>query len=160
VLLVQTFEDLQQKIRDSLGGYDPDELAREAAAGGDADPLMEVLEPTIVAVDVVMSELVKQVKVECFERGELLERCRTHFLAMFAHMATALFASQGLLRGVNERGEGLESTVGPLREEHRLAVQKIAALELELKSANERMLAVEAVLEYPLTISLGNSHDL
>jgi len=61
VLLVQTFEDLQQKIRDSLGGYDPDELAREAAAGGDADPLMEVLEPTIVAVDVVMSELVKQV---------------------------------------------------------------------------------------------------
>jgi len=64
---------------------------------------------------------------------------------MFAHMATALFASQGLLRGVHERGEGLESTVGPLREEHRLAVQKIAALELELKSANERMLAMEAV---------------
>lgn len=108
---------------------------------------MEVLEATIVGVDMVLSEVVKQVQLACLERAELIDRCRKHFLAMFAHMATALFTSQAQLRGVHERGEGLEVTIGPLREEHKLAVQKIAALELELKSANERMVAMEAVLK-------------
>ncbi|KAJ1480845.1 hypothetical protein T484DRAFT_1809513 [Baffinella frigidus] len=139
--------DLQQKIRESLGGYDPDKVARDAAEEGDADSLMEVLEATIVGVDMVLSEVVKQVQLACLERAELIDRCRKHFLAMFAHMATALFTSQAQLRGVHERGEGLEVTIGPLREEHKLAVQKIAALELELKSANERMVAMEAELD-------------
>jgi hypothetical protein len=154
LLLVQSFDDLQRKIRESLGGDDPDRLAREAAEAGDAEGVMAVLEPSIFAVDMVMGELVKQVQVECWERGELLERSRRHFLAMFAHAATALQVSQGATHGLRERAESLQGALEPLREEHALTVQRVAALGLELQVSLALALALSLALSLVLSLSL------
>lgn len=93
---------------------DVEVLAKEAAQEADPDRVVSLLEPKIYVIDVVMAELVKQVmpnklfptvsfpsreplrletmqvQVGCAERGELLEKCRQHFLSMFSITAMAL----------------------------------------------------------------------
>lgn len=49
----------------NYGGLDVETLASEAAREADSDRVVSLLEPKIYVIDVVMAELVKQVKWEC-----------------------------------------------------------------------------------------------
>jgi len=126
---------------------DVEVLAKEAAQEADPDRVVSLLEPKIYVIDVVMAELVKQVQVGCAERGELLEKCRQHFLSMFSITAMALGEVDSRYRTQMEKSASLEATVGPLQTECALAVQKIASMDLDLKAAQETVAGVEEELE-------------
>ena len=147
LLLLQTLQEMEASIQESLGGHQPEVLAMEAAQDADANRVMEILEPKIYSVDVVMSELVKQVGVACQERGQLLETCRTHFLAMMSISAAALSSLSTLCDQLHSECEALKQRLEPLEEEYKHAVEKIMAVELELKTSNEMVAMREAELE-------------
>ena len=147
LLLLQTLQEMEASIRQSLGGHRPEELAMEAAQDADANRVMEILEPKIYSVDVVMSELVKQVGVACQERGQLLETCRTHFLAMMSISAAALGSLSTLCDQLHGECEALKQRLEPLEDEYKHAVEKIMAVELELKTSNEMVAMRELELE-------------
>lgn len=50
------------------------------------------LQPEYYAMDTVMVELVRQVGMQCKERGELLEMCRKKFIDCFSTVALCLQA--------------------------------------------------------------------
>jgi len=147
LLLLQTLQEMEASIRESLGGRHPEELAMDAAQDADANRVMEILEPKIYSVDVIMSELVKQVGVGCQERGQLLETCRTHFLAMMSISAAALGSLSTLCDRLQNECGALQQRLGPLEDEYQHAVQKISALELELKTAEKMVAMREEELE-------------
>eukprot|EP00960_Hanusia_phi_P043627 756160-Hanusia_phi.AAC.1 len=147
IQLSDSLHKMEETIRQNLNGEDAEDLARLAANAADADQVMSLLEPKIYAVDVVMLELVRQVKMHCLERGVLLERCRLHFLNMFSIAAVTMNECLARFKTEQERAGGLASKVAPLEENYKLAVQKISALELELQTANELAQARENDLE-------------
>jgi arsenate reductase-like glutaredoxin family protein len=147
ILLMQALEEMQTSIRDSLGGAHPDEIAMDAAKNGDANLVMEVLEPKIYSVDVILNELVKQVGVGCQERGQLLEACRTHFLAMMSISAAAMSNLSALCDKLQAECDTLQQRLGPLDVGHQHAVHKISALELELQESKNMVKTKESELE-------------
>ena len=147
VLLLQALQEMEASICSSLGGAHPDEIAMDAAKNADANLVMEVLEPKIYSVDVILNELVKQVGVGCQERGQLLEACRTHFLAMMSISAEAMGTLSSLCSQLQEKCDGLQQRLGPLDIEHQHAVHKLSALELELQEAKNMVKAKDSELE-------------
>jgi hypothetical protein len=147
IQLMHTLQEMEASICDSLGGHHPDELAMEAARNADAQLVMEILEPKIYSVDVILNELVKQVGIGCQERGQLLDTCRTHFLAMMSISAAALGSLSTLCGQLQEECTGLQHRIGPLDDEHSRAVQKISSLEIQLTESKDLVAMREAELE-------------
>mmetsp|Transcript_34329 Transcript_34329/g.107623 ORF Transcript_34329/g.107623 Transcript_34329/m.107623 type:complete len:818 (-) Transcript_34329:283-2736(-) len=147
IALSHSLSKMEETIRENLNGQDAEQLAKTSASEADADRVMSLLEPKIYAVDVVMIELVRQVKANCLERGLLLERCRLHFLNMFSIAAVTMNECLARFRTEKEKSTQLAAQVAPLEDSYNLAVQKISALELELQTATELADARESDLE-------------
>ena len=118
-----------------------------AARQADVHRVMEILEPKIYSVDVILNELVKQVSVQCAERGELLEACRTHILAMMSISATAMGALSSLCETLQTECDDLRSKLRPLGTEHQESIQRISSLELQLEEAHNMIETRDAELD-------------
>jgi len=133
-LLLEAYETMTANIKSDTGGLEPMALARQAAAEAQADAMMSYLEPEYVAMDNVLTELVKQVGQGCKERGDLLEACRRKFIDTFSTSALCLHHLTRQvedLRQMNAAERALRSNRGT-EEERDLAVQRLAAMELEV----------------------------
>jgi predicted nuclease with TOPRIM domain len=109
--------------------------------------MMDLMEPELYVLDVLLSELVKQVKVGCVERGQLLETCRVRFMELFATTAVALSKMSRFVEEEKQRANDLRDSVAPLHAENSAAKERIAALESENGQLREEMASLERVLE-------------
>ena len=146
-LLSQALADMEASLRDNMDGHNPDDVAMGAAREADVHRVMEILEPKIYSVDVILNELVKQLSVQCAERGELLEACRTHILAMMSISATAMGALSSLCETLQTECDDLRSKLRPLGTEHQESIQRISSLELQLEEAHNMIETRDAELD-------------
>eukprot|EP00961_Rhodomonas_salina_P019677 264856-Rhodomonas_salina.2 len=133
VLLQQAFDVMTSNARKEFGGEDPCVMAKEAAMQCQPHELLRCIEPEFYVLDVVMTELVKQVKVGCAERGSILEQCRMRILNMFA--TTSLGLQQISYHWSKEKNEKerVQQTVRPVNLENDELRKRIAAMDLEMR---------------------------
>jgi len=99
--------------------------------------MMSLLEPQYYAMDTCLRELVKQVEVGCKERGALIERCRSMFVECFSTSALCLHKLGDKTSDAIERAQkDAKMMKGHMSagEESERAVEKMAAMELELNA--------------------------
>jgi hypothetical protein len=119
----------------------------QAAARGHSEKVMEIMEPELYVLDVLLSELVKQVKVGCTERGQLLDTCRVRFMELFATTAVALSKMSRFVEDERRRYSDLKDSIAPLETENAHAKVRISALESEVGVLRERNASLERTLE-------------
>ena len=113
-------------------------MAREAALHGRPEELMTLLEPELYVIDTVLVELVKQLRVSCTERGNLLEEIRQQVLEIFSVTAMGLKQVNDLHLAESKARAELETRASNLDAENARAMQKMAAMAIESNALEER----------------------
>ena len=161
LMLSEAFDKMEANIRLQVGGRDPSEVAKEAALGGESDKMMNVLEPQLYLLDIVMGELCKQVRMGCSERGSLLERCRSKFVDVFTATSVGL---DNMARFVEEQKKinvGLEGRIAPLQDDRTAAMSKVGELEGEVETLKERIEQLEQQLaEAEIKSSMSQKEEI
>lgn len=140
LLLRDAYEKMEENVRNKLGGEDPNVLARQAAAMGQSERVMNLMEPEFYVMDVTLTELVKQVRVGCTERGEVLEKCRARFMELF--MTTSL-----ALQKMGEVVEIEKRTSKELKDEFQSLEEQVAQGILREQAHEQEILALRADCE-------------
>jgi hypothetical protein len=149
LLLKDAYDKMIHNVRVRAGGEDLNVLARQAAARGQPEKVIDIMEPELYVLDVLLSELVKQVKVGCMERGQLLEICRVRFMELFATSAVTLSKMSRFVEDEKVRFAELKDSVAPLEMDSAQAKARISALETEVQALRERNASLErTVKEY------------
>lgn len=105
------------------------ELARRAEGAQDTKSVMQA---TLPALNTAMSEIIRQVMVQCAERGKLMYRIWKSFIDLFSHVESAMSSATSSylsrLDALNER----------LRQQNALYTQKLKQYKVEMERVKEQ----------------------
>ena len=120
-------------------GKSTKQSARDAARAGRPEELMALLEPELYVIDTVLVELIKQLRVGCIERGDLLEEIRLQVLEFFSVTALGLTQLNDMHLSEAKANSELNDRASSLSEEHARAMQKMAAMAIEATAMEKRI---------------------